>query len=532
MPLVFPCKRFHGIVFLLLLGCAFLVPSGEAFGQWLPTVQQDQFRSQWVGQNVDLIPFQNTASPPNGFGAMVGSLQTPDQLNAETEAALANVKAESPFKFDPSLVLGWVLSNQALAKKTYARTTNGVSVVTKTTYGPGNSPIAGPALTLGYERLEHGPWSVFAAYNIGYTYYLNPNFQVAGAGGGINQASQLNQQVLFKTGLEMSRYVLNFLLSASSGTGNNISTGTYTRTTTGLAGIDGKYTLSSSAEMKGNFNYNVQNNNNPNSTVSNFAGLIGPTWDLTDKTHLGEDLAFGISRQSFASSSTTNSSGLVTPSTQANQSNDRSYVSAITRYKYIFNDKFLVTAGLGPNFVSTSGTNTSGLPSGIRPAWSLGAAYTPTEKTSFNIALGEQGTDVRPNLNISLNWHPREKTSVAIAYVTTQSYSSTTAGRYLVSHSLSGTLTQKLFQDVEANATLGYTVQNQPGTTSTNGTISSPPSNYFLAQATLLWRINRRLSLNNTVQMNPTLNNQGQGSSAPSFGNAQFVETISLNLQL
>ena len=83
---------------ILVLLCA-----GRAWSQGLPSVQQNQFRAQWVGESVDQIPFQNTATPLNGLGAIVGSLQTPDQVQAEVEASLANVKVKSPIVFKPSL---------------------------------------------------------------------------------------------------------------------------------------------------------------------------------------------------------------------------------------------------------------------------------------------------------------------------------------------------------------------------------------------------------------------------------------------
>ena len=47
------------------------------------SVQQDQFRSQWVGQQVDQSPSGAGFSSLGGLGALVGSQQTPDQVQRE-----------------------------------------------------------------------------------------------------------------------------------------------------------------------------------------------------------------------------------------------------------------------------------------------------------------------------------------------------------------------------------------------------------------------------------------------------------------
>ena len=511
---------------ILVLLCA-----GRAWSQGLPSVQQNQFRAQWVGESVDQIPFQNTATPLNGLGAIVGSLQTPDQVQAEVEASLANVKVKSPIVFKPSLGLGWEISNQGIvhSNNVVSGSAANRSVTTNSvaTYSQGSSSFAAPALSVLYDR-EHGPWTVSAGYSIGYKYFTDPNFVANGTG---TERNPLAQTALFKTSLEMSRYILNTLLTASSGTGYDISSGSNNRQTTVGVGGDAKYMLSSAAALAAELGYNYQNSSGstatPNNNVTSYFGDVDPIYDLSDKTHLSGILGFGSSSQSLQSG--TQSAGNAAISTPQNTS--RNYVQALGKVKYELTGKLVFDVGLGARYVANTGI-TNSIDSGLQPAWAVGLGYTPTAKTSFSLSAGVQGADVQPGVNFAFNWNPREKTRFTLTASQSQNFANTLSSQYLVSTSILGTVSQKLFSNVELQLSGGYTQQKfvNLSSTSTNQSTSQLPSSFFIAQGALIWKIRDWVNLSNTLYINTGQNQTGGNSS--SLSQSQMWDSISLNFEL
>jgi len=179
----------HGRGLLSALA-VFLLSVASVAAQGVPTVQQSQFRSQWVGEQVDQIPLGGTVTPLNGLGAVVGALQTPDQVQREVEASMAGVEQKSPFVFKPLLGVGWQISNQGLTNVPAAGSTNNA-----TSYRTGSSPFIAPAAAFLYDRTM-GPCSVSAGYSVGYKYYSNQNFVANGTG---SQRNPFSQTALFKT---------------------------------------------------------------------------------------------------------------------------------------------------------------------------------------------------------------------------------------------------------------------------------------------------------------------------------------------
>jgi hypothetical protein len=52
---------------------------------------------------------------------------------------------------------------------------------------------------------------------------------------------------------------------------------------------------------------------------------------------------------------------------------------------------------------------------GVRPVYTAGINYTPTEKTYFKAKFGMQGADVKPNFSLVAGWDAREKTRLSLS---------------------------------------------------------------------------------------------------------------------
>jgi len=499
--------------------------------QGVPTVQQNQFRSQWVGEQVDQIPFSSSVTPLNGLGAVVGSLQTQDQVDREVQASLAEVKVKSPIVFKPGLAVGWEINNQGSQTTntvvTPAVGTNGPGTNSYTAYNTANSPFVAPSLAVLYDR-EHGPWTVSAGYSGGYKYFSNQNFVGSGTG---NERNPLSQTALLKAILEMSRYMLAATFTASSGTGYDISSGSNNRQTQLNGDMGMKYLLSSSAAIDAKAGYSFLNSSGSSATPNNNTGslftTLSPVYDLTDKTHFSGILGAGQTSQNLQAG--TASAG--NTALQTAQNTARSYVQSLAKVKYDITGKITCDLGLGARYVTTTGI-TNSIDNGLSPAWAVGLAYTPTAKTSLAFSAGVQGADVSPGINLILNWAPREKTKFSLAASQSQNFGNTVSGQYLVSRSLIGTMSQKLFSTVEFQLSGGYTQQdyvNLSSTTQNSQNTAQLPSNFFVAQASLIWNIRDWVNLSNTLYYN----SQSVQSSTYSQGNnSQTWYSVALNFTL
>jgi hypothetical protein len=180
----------------------------------------------------------------------------------------------------------------------------------------------------------------------------------------------------------------------------------------------------------------------------------------------------------------------------------------------------------------TSTGITNSTDNGLSPAWSVGVGYSPTEKTSATLSAGIQGADVTPGLNFMLNWNPREKTQFSLGVSQTQNFANSVSSQYLVSRNIIGTMTQVLRKDVlNLNLSAGYTSQsyvNLSANTSSQNT-SQLPSNFYIAQASLIWKIRDSINLSNTLYYNT---GQSQSGSGGSSGVAQAWYSITLNFAL
>lgn len=488
-----------GVLVAMFLACMV-----RLVAQGVPTVQQSQFRSQWVGVQVDQLDQDGAISPLNALGAVIGSPQTPDELQRSIDASLAGVKAKSPLVFRPALSLGWELNNQGDQATnrvvTPAVGTNAASTNAYTTYSAASSPFLAPSLALLYDR-EHGPWTVSAGYSAGYKYFVNQNFVGNGTG---SERNPLSQTALFKAILEMSRYILSGTLTASSGTGYDIASGSNNRQTAVNSEAGMKYILSSSSAVDAKAGYSFQNSSGstatPNNNTGNLFTTLSPVYDLSDKTHFSGVLGAGQTTQYLQAGTASAGNAALTTS----QNTARSYVQSLAKVKYDLTGKLSFDVGLGARYVTTTGI-TNSIDNGLSPAWAVGLAYTPTEKTSVALNAGVQGADVSPGVNFLLNWKPREKTSFSLAATQNQNFGNTLSAQYLVSRSIIGTMSQRLFTAFDLQLSGGYTEQSYVNLSSNktrNQNTSQLPTNFFVSQIALIWKIRDWVNLSNSIYYN------------------------------
>ena len=490
--------------------------------QGVPTVQQNEFRSQWVGEKVDQIPLGGTITPLNGLGALVGSLQTPDEVQREVDSSISAVKTRSPFSLKPSLGVGWQISNQGATNA--ASSTGGGS-----TYSTASSPFVAPAAAVLYDR-DHGPWSISAGYSIGYKYFSNQNYVANGSG---STRNPLSQTALFKAALEMSRYIISFLTTASSGTGYDTTSASFNRQSTVSVNGEAKYLLTQYTAVDGKAGYTLANSSGsiatPNNNTTALFSSLAYVDDVSDKTHLSAILGAGQSAQSLQGG--TQAPG--NSSLQNNQTAARNYAQALGKVKYDFSSKVSFDLSLGARYVTVSNI-TNAIDTGLKPAWAVGLSYSPTAKTSIAFSAGEQGADIVPEINLLLNWQPRQKTQVSLGVSQSESFANALSAQYLITRGFVGTINQQLFSNVSCILSGGYTTQTYTqlsgNTSSSTSSSSQLPSNYYYGTLSVIWKIRDWVNLANTFYYNTgqaILNANNTTTTTP-----QAYYTISLNFAL
>ena len=549
-----PLSHFSMKGFPALLGAVMLllcvVPAGVLHAQYVPTVQQSQFRSQWAGESVDQMAYGGIFSQFAPMGAVVGALQTPDEVQREVDASLANVQAKSPFAFKPSLGVGWQISNQG------SQTTTG----TNTVYGTDSSAFIAPSGAVLYDR-AHGPWDLSAGYSVGYRYYQNQSYVGNGTG---SLRNPLSQTAFMRASLQMSRYILNVMANAAAGNGYDISSGSNNQQVGGSANADFKYLLSDVSAIAAKTGYSINNSSGSqvtqNNSISNFFADAEPVYHLSDKTHLSAILGVGQSYQSIQSTNAftlSDSTGVKYANVNSNSTptSTTQYAQVLGKVKYDITGKLTGEIALGArqlwliNSTNTTVTLTPIPPAppvlppkpvntkqtqnlGLKPAWSAGFNYTPTAKTSLLVTAAALGSDVVPQFNAALNWNPREKTAVLLGLSQNQNYSSGASNQYLISRGITGTVTQQFFSSVIFQLTGGYTMQEYKsasgGSTSTRGYANQIPGSYYLLNASLTWRIREWVNLVNTFNYNSGQTISGGGNNALD----QMWYSISLNFAL
>jgi hypothetical protein len=148
-------------------------------------------------------------------------------------------------------------------------------------------------------------------------------------------------------------------------------------------------------------------------------------------------------------------------------------------------------------------------------------------------SAGEQGADIVPELNLLLNWIPREKTTVSVGVSQAESYSNVAGSQYLITRGIVGTLNQNLFSNISVVLSGGYTRQFYQningGSTPSQGAAAQIPGSYYLATASVIWKIRDWVNLNNTVYYNSGQTIQAGGNNSAL---SQTWYAVSLNFSL
>jgi hypothetical protein len=442
--------------------------------------------------------------------------------------------------------VGWQISNQGATNAPPAGINNG-----GTTYSTASSPFIAPGLAVLYDR-EHGPWDISAGYSVGYKYYSNQKYVANGSG---NLRNPFSQTGMFKVALEMSRYIFTALITGSSGTGYDIASGSNNKQITASANMEMKYLVSKDVAVSTKAGYTIQNSSGsvatPNNNTTSYFADVAPIYDLSDKTHLSAVLGLGGQNQYLQPTSSTNNT--TPPQTISFKPTSATYYAqALGKVKYDLTGKLTAEVGLGVrdvNLVNTTnvtttsyGTSASGNASystkntqnlGLKPAWSLGLNYTPTEKTSVLFSVGEQGSDIVPELNLLLSWKPRQKTTFTLGVTQSETYSSISASQFLITRGVTGTVTQNLFTSVDLLLSAGYMQQsykNVTGSQASPQSVNQVPPTYTMASISIIWKIRDWMNLNNTIQYNSGQNEQFVGNKYSAQSQAWY--SISLNFAL
>ena len=473
----------------ILLGML-LFTQAEADAQTVLTVREAEFRSRWEGRQEDrTVPaqyFQPDGGLGEDVGEEVGELETaeeaqPQGLSQSMDSMAENLKRRlrfGPLDFQLGLATGWEYTNQN-------------SVGGDTDFNDNNSFFAAPTAAVTYER-EVGVWNVSAQYSAGYRYYFNQDYTAAGTGA---QRNPLAMTAGIDIGYNTSRLAVNLNASASSGTGYDPVAGANNWQSTISAGLSVRYIISEEFSVGGAVSGTYSNTADaqvaagetpqPESNSLTAAASLFADYLVTPKTNVRFILSAGQDLQDF--------SGGV--------SEGRRFFDTMLMLTYQLAPKLSVDAGGGVGYVLDQN-----IPDpeyvGVRPVYTAGINYTPTEKTYFKAKFGMQGADIRPNFSLVAGWDMREKTRLSLSVYQNQGFSSLSPDQYNITRGILGTVAQQLFKGINVSLSAGYEQSEYVSLTSEK--LPNPvegPADYWLANASLYWRIREWLAWQNTFQV-------------------------------
>ncbi|MFM8715970.1 MAG: hypothetical protein ACKOF3_04180, partial [Spartobacteria bacterium] len=371
-----------------------------------------------------------------------------------------------PLDLQLGLITGWEYSSQN-------------SVGTNTDFNDNNSFFAAPTATILYER-EVGVWNVAARYSAGYRYYFNQDYTAAGTGA---QRNPLAMTGGIDIGYNTSRLAVNLNISASSGTGYDPVAGANNWQSSASGGLSVRYIIREEFSVGGAVSATYSNTADaqvapgetpqPESNSLSASASLFADYLVTPKTNVRFILSAGQDLQDF-------SGGIV---------EGRRYFDAMLMLTYQLAPKLSVDAGGGVGYVLDQD-----IPDpeyvGVRPVYTAGINYTPTEKTYFKAKFGMQGADIRPNFSLVAGWDMREKTRLSLSVYQNQGFSSLSPDQYNITRGLLGTVAQQLFKGINLSLSAGYEQSEYVSLTSEK--LANPvegPASYWLANASLYWRI-------------------------------------------
>jgi hypothetical protein len=497
-----------GGVFVLFVFCfCFFIAFSALAQQSVLTLREAEFRNRWSGPQEDRAATPQYFEPGGGLDEAPVPSQTADAEVAESgfEESLDKMAQNiqrglrfGPLDFQVGLSNGWEFSSQN-------------SFGGGTDFNTSNSFFSAPTLGVLYER-EIGVWNLSARYGTGYRYYYNPEYTAAGTD---NQRNPLSMSGGIDIGYNTSRLSVNLNASASSGTGYDPVAGANNWQTTTSGGLSIRYIISEELSTGGAISGTYSNTADaqvapgetaqPNSNSLNVGASIFTDYMVTPKTNLRFVLSAGEDLQDF----------------EGGVSEGRRFFDAMIVLTYQIAPKLSVDAGGGAGYVLDQNIPDPEY-TGLRPVYNAGINYTPTEKTYFKAKFGMQGADVRPNFSLVAGWDVREKTRLSLSVYQNQGFSSLSPDQYNITRGILGTVAQRFFKGISVSLSAGYEQSEYVSLTSEklNDPVEGPAS-YWLANASLYWRLREWLGWQNTFQLS-----SGQGTS----DQMQTTFNTSLNL--
>jgi hypothetical protein len=469
----------------------------DATAQTVLTVREAEFRSRWVGPQEDRVVTPQYFEPGGGLeeeqeqvGELTAEEEAAQGLSGTMDRMADNIRRGlrfGPLDFKLGLSTGWEYSSQ----------NSGGGV---TDFANSNSFYAAPTAAVLYER-EIGVWTVAARYAAGYRYYFNQDYTAAGTG---NQRNPLSMTGGIDIGYNTSRLSVNLTMSASSGTGYDVVAGSTNWETSGSAGLSLRYIITEEFSVGAAASISYTNsadaqvatgeiaqpdNNSLNAAASLFADYL-----VTPKTNVRLILSAGQDLQEF----------------DGGGDEGRRFFDAMVVLTYQIAPKFSVDGGAGVGYVSDQNIPDANYV-GLQPIYTVGVNYTPTEKTYLKAKFGMQGADIRPNFSLVAGWNAREKTRLSLSIYQNQGFSSLSPDQYNITRGILGTVAQSLFKGVDVMVSGGYEQSEYESLTTEKltGQIEGP-ADYWLANASLYWRIREYLSWQNTFTLSTGQGNNDQ----------------------
>ena len=411
--------------------------------QTVSTVRELEFRSRWSNYNADQAQAERTTASVN-----------PETGEAETgiAPALRSIFRTGPIVLRASLTNGWEYSNaQHFRVQAGPRSES--------------SFFTAPAVLAAYER-EIGTWAVAFRYSAGYLRYLNQNFSPdGGTAGGLSQTAGLS------VARKGNRLAFRTTASASSGSGFDIQRNQQTDRKTIGGEMAADYSITeftrAGASLTGTHQAYTGSAGGLDDTLAQWAATLFAESILTGKTGLRFEL--GVGEQSQISN------GITT--------RDRGYYQGLLRLNYQPTGKLTFTPALGFGVTDQTGQIRS-TQNGFRALYSLAIDYVPTEKTSIRLFAGLEGAASKPELSLSINWHPRENTLFNLSIYQQTGFSTFLDTEERTRRGALLTGQQRLFSRIRLGLAAGWEQEE-----ATNSALPDPDPYYFFA-TTLGWEIN------------------------------------------
>ena len=412
--------------------------------QTVSTVRELEFRSRWSNYNADQAQAER-ANP--GVNPGTGEAET------GIVPLLRSIFRTGPIVLRGSLTNGWEYSNaQRSTVQTGQRSTS--------------SFFTAPAVLAAYER-EIGPWAVAFRYSAGYLRYLDQDY--APDGGGI--AGGLSQTAGLSFARKGNRLAFRTTASASSGSGFDIERNQQTDRKTIGGEMAADYSITeftrAGASLTSTHQTYTGTAGSLDDTLTQWAATLFAESILTGKTGLRFELGAGQDSQI--------SSGITT--------RDRSYYQSLLRLNYQPTGKLTFTPAIGFGVTKQTGQVRSSQ-DGFRALYSLAIDYVPTEKTSIRLFAGLEGAAAKPELSLSINWHPRENTLFNLSIYQQTGFSTFLDTEERTRRGALLTGQQRLFSRFKLGLAAGWEQEE-----ATSSTLPDPDPYYFFA-TNLGWEIN------------------------------------------